>query len=56
MAAKINWHRYGTELRHCHPMYRSACLRVDISLYGALVLASSVTNNQLVAETNVVTL
>jgi len=22
MAAKINWHRYGTKLRHCHPMYR----------------------------------
>jgi len=23
MAAKINWHRYGTKLRHCHPMYMS---------------------------------
>ena len=21
MAAKINWHRYGTKLRHYHPMY-----------------------------------
>jgi len=21
MASKINWHRYGTKLRHCHPMY-----------------------------------
>ena len=21
MAAEINWHRYGTKLRHCHPMY-----------------------------------
>jgi len=21
MAAKINWHRYGTKLRHSHPMY-----------------------------------
>ena len=21
MAAKINWHRYGTKLRHCHPVY-----------------------------------
>ena len=21
MAAKINWHKYGTKLRHCHPMY-----------------------------------
>jgi len=26
MAEKINWHRYGTKLRHCHPMYnRLAC-------------------------------
>jgi len=22
MAAKINWHRYRTKLRHCHRMYR----------------------------------
>jgi len=21
MVAKINWHRYGTKLRHRHPMY-----------------------------------
>ena len=21
MAAKTSWHRYGTKLRHCHPMY-----------------------------------
>ena len=21
MAAKINWHRYGTKLRHCQPVY-----------------------------------
>ena len=21
MAAKINWHRYGTKLRQCRPMY-----------------------------------
>ena len=21
MAATINWHRRGTKLRHCHPMY-----------------------------------
>ena len=21
MAEKINWHRYGTKSRHCHPMY-----------------------------------
>jgi len=24
MAAKINRHRYGTKLRHCHPMYKQA--------------------------------
>jgi len=22
MAAKTSWHRYGTKLRHCHPIYR----------------------------------
>jgi len=21
MAAKTSWHRYGTKLRHCDPMY-----------------------------------
>ena len=21
MATKIKWHRYGTKLRHCHPLY-----------------------------------
>ena len=37
MAAKINWHklRYGTKLRHCHPMYRLhpkvTGLRISIS-------------------------
>jgi len=24
MAAKTSWHRYGTILRHCHPVYTSA--------------------------------
>ena len=23
MATKTSWHRYGTKLRHCHPMYTS---------------------------------
>ena len=38
MAAKINWHRYGTKLRHCHPVYSSmhfyecVALCKDISL------------------------
>ena len=26
-AAKINWHRYGTKLRHCHPMYSGTLKR-----------------------------
>ena len=25
-AAKINWHRYGTKLRHCHPTCRKTTL------------------------------
>ena len=25
MAVKINWHRYGMKLRHCHPMYYWHC-------------------------------
>jgi len=31
MAAKINWHRYGTKLRHCHPMYCSDQQQGDLS-------------------------
>jgi len=23
MAAKTSWHRQGTKLRHCHPIYKS---------------------------------
>ena len=26
MAAKTSWHRYGTKLRHCHPMYTLVAL------------------------------
>ena len=22
MASKTSWHRFGTKLRHCHPVYR----------------------------------
>jgi len=28
MAAKTSWYRYGTKLRHCHPIYK----RIDIVL------------------------
>jgi len=31
MAAKINWHRYGTKLRHCHRMYCSDQQQGDLS-------------------------
>ena len=24
MVAKTNWHRYGTKLRHCHPVYTTS--------------------------------
>ena len=27
MAAKINWRRYGTKLRHCHPIYNGLYAR-----------------------------
>jgi len=30
MTAKINWHRYGTKLRHCHPM----CIQLLLSLFA----------------------
>ena len=33
MAAKINWHRYGTKLRHCRPMH-SWTRRVDGACCG----------------------
>ena len=27
MAAEIDWHRYGTKLRHCHRMYNKLSVR-----------------------------
>ena len=27
MAAKLNWHRYGTELRHCRPMHSAIIVK-----------------------------
>ena len=40
MAAKINWHRYWTKLRHCHPMYCDehaccVCVRLFVCPRGA---------------------
>jgi len=31
MAAKINWHRYGTKLRHYHSIYNSAALMLCLA-------------------------
>jgi len=31
MAAKTSWRRYGTKLRHCHPVYR---LLVSYGVYA----------------------
>jgi len=28
MAAKINWHRYGTKLRYCHPMHNKYAINL----------------------------
>jgi len=33
MAPKTSWHRYGTKLRHCHPMY-SIAVRNKPRCYG----------------------
>jgi len=33
MAAKTNWHKYGTKLRHCHAMYSPNTARhLDVHL------------------------
>jgi len=37
MAAKIKWHGYGTELCHCHPLYREC---VSESSYGTYVVGN----------------
>jgi len=54
MAAKINWHRYGTKLRHCRPVYYytrlafrglsvclSVCLSVDTALFYHKMVAKT---------------
>jgi len=37
MEAKIRWHRYGTKLRHCQPMYRPTSNLVRRRRLGQLV-------------------
>jgi len=47
MAPKTGWHRYGTKLRHCHPVYISArsgyctelCSALQHHLSGTLSLS-----------------
>jgi len=36
MAAKTSWHRYGTKLRHCHPVYTLA-VHIVLHARGAAV-------------------
>ena len=36
MAAKINWHRYGTQLRNCHPMYKRVLCSCDVNIPAVL--------------------
>ena len=42
MAAKINWHRYATELRHCHPDQFVRAVNLYYS-YNRAASATSVT-------------
>jgi len=36
MASKTGWHRHGTKLRHCHPMYCAPALSTMFALYSRL--------------------
>jgi len=36
MAAETSWHRYGTKLRHCHPMYRHNSVSVTVTRWWQL--------------------
>jgi len=51
MAAKINWHRYGTKLRHCHRTVRieRTFAKNKISLF-ACYSKNLVDDSSLVAE------
>ena len=44
MAAKTNWHRYGTKLRHCHPMY--SCRRREPAIGRYLSPAPELNSGQ----------
>jgi len=34
MAAKTSWHRYGTKLRHCHPIGFGGIIIIIIIIYS----------------------
>ena len=54
MAAKTSWHRYGTKLRHCHPMYStvsSALQNHRISLVGVMLITFGVFFDGSITET-----
>jgi len=62
MAAKTSWHRYGTKLRHCHPMYNEEIdlnYKPTVAAYFLLDVESSrliafprVTTNKIPKPTN----
>ena len=39
MAAKINWHGYGTKLHHCHHMYTGSHARSVVCVYVCVWVA-----------------
>ena len=41
MAAVINWHRYGTKLRHCYPMYTLCFMKEGGSTFVIITLENS---------------
>ena len=38
MAAKTRWHRYGTKLRHCHPVYSELACQTFVKQFWWPVL------------------
>jgi len=47
VAAEINWHRRGTKLRHCHPMYSGGWLQISnvFTREGTTIFEFVVVNN-----------
>jgi len=49
MAAKINWHKYGTKLRHYHPLYVICLLRKMKMLWSAIPCGNQTSTSYLTA-------